>query len=64
MPGLAPAVSNGDQLVSAVAELPFDDQDVAAWPVSGIVMFAGIGFMESMKAFLIPTGKAVEFRRG
>lgn len=38
MPGLARAVSNGDELVSA-----------------------GEGFTENMKAFLVSTGKAVEY---
>ena len=116
MPGLARAVSNGDELASAVAELgrklgleaseqvrvarriwgakrhidvvlthaetrktlgieckyqavggtaeekvPSTIQDIAAWPISGIVVFAGTGFTENMKAFLLSTGKAVEF---
>jgi hypothetical protein len=116
MPGLARAVSNGDELASAVAELgrqlgleaseqvrvarriwgakrhidvvlthpetrktlgieckfqgvggtaeekvPSTIQDIAAWPISGIVVFSGTGFTENMKAFLISTGKAVEF---
>ena len=116
MPGLARAVSNGDELVTAVAELgrklgleaseqvrvarriwgakrhidvvlthpetrktlgveckfqgvtgtaeekiPSTIQDIAAWPIPGIVVFAGIGFSENMTAFLLSTGKAVEF---
>jgi hypothetical protein len=116
MPGLARAVSNGDELVSAVAELgrklgleateqvrvarriwgakrhidvvlthtatrktlgieckyqgvggtaeekiPSTIQDIGAWPIPGIVVFSGIGFTENMKAFLLSTGKAVEF---
>ena len=116
MPGLAQAVSNGDELASAVAELgrqlgleaseqvrvarriwgakrhidvvlthpetrktlgieckfqgvggtaeekvPSTIQDIAAWPISGIVVFSGTGFTENMKAFLLSTGKAVEF---
>ena len=116
MPGLARAVSNGDELASAVAELgrqlgleaseqvrvarriwgakrhidvvlthpetrktlgieckfqgvggtaeekvPSTIQDIAAWPISGIVVFSGTGFTENMKAFLLSTGKAVEF---
>lgn len=115
MPGLARAVSNGDELASAVAELgrqlglevseqvrvarriwgakrhidvvlthpttrktlgieckyqavggtaeekvPSTIQDIAAWPIAGIVVFAGVGFTENMKAFLLSTGKAVE----
>ena len=116
MPGLALAVSNGDELVKAVAELgkrlgleateqvrvarriwgakrnidvvlthpstrktlgveckyqavggtaeekiPSTIQDIAAWPIPGIVVFCGAGFTENMKAFLVATGKAVEF---
>jgi len=116
MPGLAQAVSNGGELVNAVADLgrrlgleatqqvrvarriwgakrhidvvlthpetrktlgieckfqgvggtaeekiPSTIQDIAAWPIPGIVVFAGLGFTENMKAFLLSTGKAVEF---
>src|SRR5688572_23677835 len=116
MPGLARAVSNGDDLVTVVAELgtqlgleatrqvrvarriwgakrhidvvlthpetrktlgieckfqavggtaeekiPSTIQDIAAWPIAGIVVFCGKGFTENMKAFLLSTGKAVEF---
>lgn len=35
-------------------------QDINAWPMPGLVVFAGDGFDEKMKAFLISTGKAVE----
>ena len=117
MPGLAQAVSNGGELVDAVAELgrklgleatlqvrvarriwgakrhidvvlthpgtrktlgieckfqgvggtaeekiPSTIQDIAAWPIPGIVVFSGTGFTENMKAFLISTGKAVEYQ--
>jgi len=34
---------------------------VAAWPIPGLVVFAGEGFTDNMKLFLISTGKAVEF---
>lgn len=116
MPGQARAVSNGDDLVKAVAELgrqlglesseqvrvarriwgakrhidvvlthpatrktlgveckfqavggtaeekiPSTIQDIGAWPIPGIVVFAGQGFTDNMKAFLLSTGKAVEF---
>jgi hypothetical protein len=115
MPGLARAVSNGGELVNAVADLgkrlglesseqvrvarriwgakrhidvvlthpltrktlgveckyqavggtaeekiPSTIQDIAAWPIPGIVVFSGLGFTENMKAFLLSTGKAVE----
>jgi hypothetical protein len=116
MPGKGLAVSNGDELVKAVAELahtlglesrqqvgvarriwgairhidvvlthpltrktlgieckyqsvtgtaeekiPSVITDIAAWPIPGLVVFAGVGFTENMKLFLISTGKAVEF---
>ena len=116
MPGLAKAVSNGDDLVKAVAQLaqelgleakeqvrvarriwgavrkidvvlthpqtrktlgieckfqavtgtaeekiPSVIEDIGAWPIPGIVVFAGEGFTENMKMFLVSTGKAVEF---
>lgn len=35
-------------------------QDIAAWPIPGLVVFAGEGFTDNMKAFLIGSGKAVE----
>lgn len=35
-------------------------QDIAAWPIEGLVVFAGVGFTENMKSFLVWTGKAVE----
>src|SRR5947207_7484699 len=116
MPGKGLAVSNGDELVKAVAELaanlglesrqqlrvgrriwgavrhidvvlthpqtrktlgieckyqavpgtaeekiPSVINDIAAWPIPGLVVFAGEGFTENMKLFLISTGNAVEF---
>lgn len=116
MPGRAKAVSNGDDLVKAVAQLaqelgleakeqvrvarriwgavrkidvvlthpqtrktlgieckfqaatgtaeekiPSVIEDIGAWPIPGIVVFAGEGFTENMKMFLVSTGKAVEF---
>lgn len=116
MPGRGLAVSNGDELVKAVAELaqtlglesrqqvrvarriwgairhidvvlthpqtrktlgveckyqsvtgtaeekiPSVITDIAAWPIPGLVVFAGAGFTDNMKLFLISTGKAVEF---
>jgi hypothetical protein len=51
------------QAVTGTAEekIPSVIQDIAAWPIPGIVVFAGEGFTENMKMFLISTGKAVEF---
>lgn len=51
------------QAVSGTAEekVPSTIQDIAAWPIPGIVVFAGTGFTDNMRAFLISSGKAVEF---
>lgn len=51
------------QAVPGTAEekIPATIKDIAAWPIPGIVVFAGVGFTENMKSFLISTGKAVEF---
>ena len=51
------------QAVPGTAEekIPSVISDIAAWPIPGLVVFAGEGFTENMKLFLISTGKAVEF---
>ena len=51
------------QAVMGTAEekIPSIINDIAAWPIPGLVVFAGEGFTENMKLFLISTGKAVEF---
>lgn len=46
---------------TAEEKVPTTIQDIAAWPIDGIVVFAGDGFTGNMKSFLISTGKAVEF---
>jgi hypothetical protein len=46
---------------TAEEKIPSTIQDIAAWPIPGIVVFAGEGFSPNMMAFLISTGKAVEF---
>jgi hypothetical protein len=43
-------------------KIPTTIRDIEAWPIDGIVVFAGEGFTQNMKAFLISTGKAVEFK--
>ena len=50
------------QAVTGTAEekIPSIITDIAAWPIPGLVVFAGEGFTENMKLFLISTGKAVE----
>lgn len=51
------------QAVRGTAEekIPATIKDIEAWPIPGIVVFAGEGFTENMRSFLISTGKAVEF---
>ncbi|MGH8654279.1 MAG: PD-(D/E)XK nuclease superfamily protein [Gammaproteobacteria bacterium] len=36
-------------------------EDIRAWPIHGIVVFSGEGFSPNMKAYLLSTGRAVEF---
>ncbi len=51
------------QAVRGTAEekIPATIKDIEAWPIPGIVVFAGEGFTENMRCFLISTGRAVEF---
>jgi hypothetical protein len=51
------------QCVTGTAEekIPSVIRDIDAWPIPGLVVFAGDGFTENMRLFLISTGKAVEF---
>src|SRR5262245_29319120 len=44
---------------SAEEKIPATIQDIAAWPIPGIVVFAGAGFSQNMRAYLHSTGKAV-----
>ena len=46
---------------TAEEKIPATIQDIAAWPIPGLVVFDGDGFTENMRSFLISTGKAVEF---
>lgn len=45
---------------TAEEKIPATIQDISAWPIPGLVVFAGQGFTENMKSFLVSTGKAVE----
>ena len=45
---------------TAEEKIPATIQDIAAWPIPGIVVFAGDGFTDNMRSFLISSGKAVE----
>ena len=46
---------------SAEEKIPATIQDIAAWPIPGIVVFAGHGFSDNMRAYLHSTGKAVAY---
>jgi hypothetical protein len=46
---------------TAEEKIPSTIQDIAAWPIPGLVVFSGEGFSPNMRSFLISTGKAVEF---
>ena len=46
---------------TAEEKIPATIQDIDAWPIRGLVVFAGDGFTPNMRSFLIASGKAVEF---
>jgi hypothetical protein len=46
---------------SAEEKVPATIQDLAAWPIPGIVVFGGDGFSTNMAAYFHSTGKAVAF---
>ena len=46
---------------SAEEKIPATIQDIAAWPIPGVVVFAGQGFSANMTSYLHSTGKAVSF---
>lgn len=41
-------------------KVPTTLEDIRAWPIKGIVVIAGPGFSDNMKAFLIGSGSVVE----
>jgi hypothetical protein len=45
---------------SAEEKIPTIIQDIAVWPIPGLVVFAGAGFSANMRSFLIASGRAVE----
>lgn len=45
---------------SAEEKIPAIIQDIAAWPIPGLVVFSGNGFSANIKSFLIASGRAVE----
>jgi hypothetical protein len=46
---------------SAEEKIPATVNDLAAWPIPGIVVIDGAGISPNMRLFLLSTGKAVEF---
>jgi len=44
---------------TAEEKIPATLRDLEAWPIDGLVVFAGEGFSEHMKAYLLSTGKAI-----
>ena len=46
---------------TAEEKIPSTIQDIAAWPIRGLVVFSGEGFTPNMRSFLISSGKAIEF---
>lgn len=47
---------------SAEEKIPATIQDITAWPIRGIVVYAGVGFSKNMESYLLSTGMAVELR--
>ncbi len=47
---------------SAEEKIPATIQDIAAWPIRGIVVYTGAGFSQNMESYLLSTGMAVELR--
>lgn len=45
---------------TAERQIPTTIDDIRAWPIEGIVCFAGPGFTGHMRSFLLASGKAVE----
>ncbi|MBN1966057.1 MAG: hypothetical protein JW910_15515 [Anaerolineae bacterium] len=45
---------------SAEEKIPTTIEDIRAWPIKGLVVFAGEGFSPNMVSFLHATGMAVE----
>ncbi len=46
---------------TAEEKIPATLSDIKAWPIRGLVVFAGPGFSHNMRGYLISTGAAVEF---
>lgn len=46
---------------SAEEKIPATIEDIGAWPIRGVVVYAGEGFSVNMESYLLSTGKAVHF---
>ena len=44
---------------TAEEKIPATIDDIQAWPIRGLVVFAGEGFSTNMQSYLFSTGKAV-----
>lgn len=45
---------------TAEEKIPATILDIAAWPIDGLLCFAGPGFTEHIRYYMLSTGKAVE----
>jgi hypothetical protein len=45
---------------SAEEKIPAIIQDIAAWPIPGLVVFSGPGFSANIRSFLVASGRAVD----
>ncbi|MHB1846481.1 MAG: PD-(D/E)XK nuclease superfamily protein [Deltaproteobacteria bacterium] len=45
---------------TAEEKIPTTLQDIAAWPIPGLVVFDGEGFSGHMRSFLLASGRAVQ----
>ena len=45
---------------SAEEKIPATIEDIRAWPIRGLVVYAGDGFSANMQSYLMSTGMAVE----
>ncbi len=45
---------------TAEEKIPATIQDIAAWPIDGLICFAGAGFTDHIRYYILSTGKGVE----
>ena len=46
---------------TAEEKIPATIQDIAAWPIDGLICFAGPGFTEHIRYYMLSTGKGVDY---